>query len=112
MPENSLECNSKTDVYHTDEESRKEVEREKKQNIMKRSCYIKFESPKERIEKMEESYFLKEECLMKNLNPQNQENPWILNRVNEKKATAGHIMWAEYQRRRIPASFWIESQSI
>lgn len=75
MPENSLECNSKTDVYHTDEESRKEVEREKKQNIMKRSCYIKFESPKERIEKMEESYFLKEECLMKNLNPQNQENP-------------------------------------
>ena len=38
---------------------------------------------------------------MKNLNPQNQENPWILNRVNKKKATAGHIMWAEYQRRRI-----------
>ena len=57
MPENSLECNGKTDVYctYTDEESRKEVEREEKQNIMKRSCYIKFESPKERIEKMEES---------------------------------------------------------
>ena len=57
MPENSLECNGKTDVYctYTDEESRKEVEREEKQNIMKRSRYIKFESPKERIEKMEES---------------------------------------------------------
>lgn len=33
IPENSLECNSKTDGYraYTDEESRKEVEREKKQ---------------------------------------------------------------------------------
>lgn len=50
IPENSLECNSKTDGYraYTDEESRKEVEREKKQNIMKRSHYSKFESPKNR----------------------------------------------------------------
>ena len=36
MPENSLDCNGKTDVYctYTEEESRKEVEREEKQNII------------------------------------------------------------------------------